>query len=393
MPVFLSLLAFASTAAHESLRARNTTDDRSPRMAGSKAATAVRSWNAKAAAAYLDQRETSWMGWSSAARDHGTFCISCHTALPYALARPALRRALTESDESEDEHKLIEDVSKRVRLWNEVQPYYGDKEYGGHKGPQSRATEAVLNTLVLANHDARKATLSQDTRAALGNMWALQQRAGDDKGAWLWQQFDLKPWESAGSQYYGAALAAVAVCLAPQNYRSGPEIQGNLKMLREYLQREYDAQTTLNRTALLWASTKCPDLITSVQRAAIVQEIFSKQQPDGGWNLFLLIKTWRDWGFSSLLGKWKRNDGTPQDLNSDGFATGFIAFALQEARVSREDARLHRALIWLAQNQDKANGSWTTYSLNRRRSPTSMTGQFMSDAATAYAVLALTDAE
>src|SRR5580692_12541184 len=53
---------------------------------------AVNSWDPKAAAAYLDQRAAWWMGWQGASRDHQTFCISCHTALPYALSRPALRK-------------------------------------------------------------------------------------------------------------------------------------------------------------------------------------------------------------------------------------------------------------------------------------------------------------
>ena len=50
-------------------------------------------WNSKSAAAYLDQRLSWWTNWQTAARDHDTFCISCHTALPYALGRPALRSA------------------------------------------------------------------------------------------------------------------------------------------------------------------------------------------------------------------------------------------------------------------------------------------------------------
>ena len=54
-------------------------------------------WNRKAAAAYLDQRADWWSSWPNAQRDHGTFCVSCHTALPYALARPALRQPLGES--------------------------------------------------------------------------------------------------------------------------------------------------------------------------------------------------------------------------------------------------------------------------------------------------------
>src|SRR6202011_2486917 len=56
----------------------------------------VNSWDQKAAAVYLDQRAGWWMEWPKAARDHQTFCVSCHTAVPYALSRPALRKALTE---------------------------------------------------------------------------------------------------------------------------------------------------------------------------------------------------------------------------------------------------------------------------------------------------------
>ena len=43
------------------------------------------SWNARAAAGYLDARQEWWQHWPNAARDHDTQCVSCHTALPYAL--------------------------------------------------------------------------------------------------------------------------------------------------------------------------------------------------------------------------------------------------------------------------------------------------------------------
>jgi hypothetical protein len=32
-------------------------------------------WSPKAAAAYLDEREAWWMTWSTAARDHDTYCV------------------------------------------------------------------------------------------------------------------------------------------------------------------------------------------------------------------------------------------------------------------------------------------------------------------------------
>ena len=47
-------------------------------------------WNEQAAAGYLDERQNWWMNWPRTARENGTFCVSCHTAAPYALARSAL---------------------------------------------------------------------------------------------------------------------------------------------------------------------------------------------------------------------------------------------------------------------------------------------------------------
>src|SRR2546423_10093365 len=76
------------------------------------------SWRNKAAS-YLDGRMEWWMGWPTAARDHQTFCVSCHTVAPYALGRPALRAALREQTPSATERKLIGNVTKRVRLWKE----------------------------------------------------------------------------------------------------------------------------------------------------------------------------------------------------------------------------------------------------------------------------------
>src|SRR6266850_5753362 len=77
-------------------------------------------WSPKAAAAYLDQRADWWMEWRPAARDHGTFCVSCHTALPYILSRAALRESLADDTPSANERRLLDNVTRRVRLWKEV---------------------------------------------------------------------------------------------------------------------------------------------------------------------------------------------------------------------------------------------------------------------------------
>jgi squalene-hopene/tetraprenyl-beta-curcumene cyclase len=348
------------------------------------------SWDPKAAAAYLDYREGWWMGWTGSARDHGTFCVSCHTALPYALSRPALRAALAEQTPSINERKLIDNVTERVRLWKEVGPYYSDQGYD-HKTAESRGTESVLNALILAGHDAQTGQLTDDTRAAFDNMWALEQTTGENKGSWPWLQFDQEPWEANDSAYYGATLAAMAVGTAPGNYAGAPEIQHNLASLREYLKRERAAQSTINRVFLLWASTKLPGILAPEERETIIHEIMSKQQADGGWRLASIAWRWNGWTVKSLENMWLREDGTPMEGKSDGVATGLMILALQDAGVPRDNAQLKRGVSWLMSNQNATDGSWPATSVNKRRHKSSETGRFMSDAATAFAVIALTD--
>lgn len=346
-------------------------------------------WDPRAAAAYLDYREGWWMQWTGSARDHGTFCVSCHTAMPYALSRPALRDALAETGPSEDERRLIENVTTRVRLWKDIGPYYSGAGYN-NKTAESRGTESVLNALILASRDAQNGTLSSDTRIAFNNMWALQQTAGDDRGSWLWLQFDQEPWEANDSAYYGAALAAIAVGTAPGNYASDAEIQAHVASLRQYLTRESAKQSVINRAFLLWASTKLSGLLQPSQQQAIIREILNKQQADGGWRLASIAWRWNGWSIKSFLNMWLREDGTPISGKSDGVATSLITLVLEDAGVSGNNVQLQRGLSWLTSNQN-AEGSWPASSVNKRRHISSDTGRFMSDAATAYAVLALTD--
>ena len=336
------------------------------------------SWNSRSAAAYLDQRASWWVTWKQAARDHDSFCISCHTALPYALARPSLRTALGEEGPSPTERQFVENVTKRVRLWDEVQPNYTDEKSGAPKSAESRATEAIINALVLVTYDAGKAKLSDDTRKALDNMWALQLKAGENRGAWSWLNFHNEPWEADDSQYWGTTLAAIAVGTAPKEYRS--EVRENMKLLGEYLRRGAKGQSTLNRTVLLWAAGKLPGLLSAAQKNAILEEIYAKQQEDGGWSASSLV-----------VSTWKRKDGTAMEAKSDGYATGLVTLALEQTGVRQSQAQLKRAIAWLEQNQDKTTGGWVATSLNKKRDPASDAGRFMSDAATAYSVLALSE--
>src|SRR5215813_12478656 len=239
-------------------------------LSSSPRAASLPSWNAKAAAAALDERQTWWASWPSAQRDHGTFCVSCHTALPYALARPGLRSSLGESQASAAEAALVENVLKRVRQWNEVAPFYNDQRNGLPKTSESRGTESILNAAVLVAQDAAKSTLSADTRTALANMWALQMKTGDLSGAWAWLNFKYEPWESEQAPYFGASIAAIAVATAPGGYASDPENKASVEALRAYLAKQIDHQQTFNRLMGLWASTKLPGTLSAAQQRAVV---------------------------------------------------------------------------------------------------------------------------
>jgi squalene-hopene/tetraprenyl-beta-curcumene cyclase len=333
-------------------------------------------WNEKSAAAYLDARIGWWMTWTTSQRDHGTFCVSCHTAVPYAMARPALHTASAGRDRTQLEWQLTDNVTKRVRMWGVVEPFYPDATRGVPKTFESRGTESVLNAIILTSYDARERTLSRDARLALENMWAQQITTGADRGAWPWLQFHNKPWEG-DSQFYGTTLAAIAVGTAPGGYRSLPQIQAGLQLLRDYFARTQESQVLIDRVALLWASAVVPGILTPVQQQAIISAALAKQQPDGGFSL------------SSFVGGWKRADGTALETRSDGYATGLVALALQESGVTRDQPQLQRALEWLVRNQQADDGHWLAWSLNKQRDLSTDIGRFMSDAATAYAVMAL----
>ncbi len=356
-----------------------------------KPATPPADWDRTGAARYLDARETWWMSWPTARRDQDTACISCHTAVPYAMARPALRQSLGESAPSATEQQMLGYVVKRVNLRAEVKPFYSDQEMGPKKTIESRGTEAVLNALVLARYDNQQGHLHPATKLAFSNMWSTQrgyEAGADEAGSWNWLNFHNAPWESDESHYYGAILAAIAVGMAPDHYAIDTNIQPQLQMLRGYLTRNYEAQPLLNRVVLLWASTRLPGLLSNEQRTALLAEIGNHQRADGGWSL-------------TTLGAWKREDHTPLDERSDGYSTGLIVYALEQVKSSKEevsplstrdDVVMDRGVAWLRAHQDKAEGLWPAYSLNKQRDAATDIGHFMSDAATSYSVMALTAA-
>jgi squalene-hopene/tetraprenyl-beta-curcumene cyclase len=269
----------------------------------------------------------------------------------------------------------------RVEQWNnldnaKIELFYSSDE---QKKKESWGTEAVINAVVLAFNDRSvgRTSPSKTTLRAFDNLWKTQAKTGGQKGSWEWLNFGLNPWEAEASRYYGAALAAVAVGTAPGYYQAGqkPELDARVQLLRQYLQVQLPRQNLFNRAWYLWAAAALDGTAASEQHKDVVAELFGKQKADGGWSL-------------SSLGNFIRGDGTAQQTTSDGYATGLLLHVLQTAGVPKTDPRVAKGLTWLIANQTPA-GEWRASSLNKERKPASLAGKFMTDAATAYAVLAL----
>jgi squalene-hopene/tetraprenyl-beta-curcumene cyclase len=329
-------------------------------------------WKPDQAGKYLDEREKVWLG---SAR-----CVSCHTGLPYALARPALRKLGGAGTPSEPETRLLAQVRLRVANWTKLDT----KEFGLYYDAsdelkkQSWGTEAVFNAVILAFDDRYqgRSSPSAATKQAFAHLWQTQVRAGDNKGAWEWLDFNEAPWGNKEARYFGAALAAIAVGSAPGYYTPGAEADADagVKLLQGYLRNGLPRQNLHNQAWGLWAAATIEGTLTRAEQKKVMDRLLDKQQEDGGWSL-------------PSLGTWVRNDHTAQETASDGYATALVLQVLQTVGMPKEDVRIARGLTWLRQHQ-AATGAWRSVSVVKKRDPASHAGKFMSDAATAFAVLA-----
>src|SRR5258708_5827564 len=130
---------------------------------------------------------------------------------------------------------------------------------------------------------------------------------------------------------------------------------------RKFARREYASQPLLNRIVLLWASGKFSGLLSHNEKLMLIDDIVKQQRPDGGWSL-------------ASLGNWVRSDHTPQEKDSDGYATGLVTVALKQSGIPRHQEAWRMGRMWLEQHQNKEDGSWRAYSLNKKRDLTTDVG-------------------
>ena len=354
-------------------------------------------WDPAAAAAYLDARMDLWFanGTKLKTGDTQTACVSCHAGLAYALSRPVLRRVMHVEVPSTQEARLIGDTTRRVETYSTHQVLY---DFNERRQIESRGTEAVLNAVILTSADAAKNLRepSAPAKKALARMWETQR----PDGRWDWLEFGLEPWETTEAAYHGATFAAFAAGTAA-GQPDGVATAG-IERLRAYLSTNYQAQHLYNRTWALLASTRLKQVVTDAQRDALIDELVRAQRDDGGWSLEAM-GPWR-WSKSAPPVK------SPGDLDaslltrSDGYATGLVVYTLKQAGVPSSHTAVRKGLGWLATNQrafslpEVPGRGWHAHSLNYDREHGGEKGEpwrrlFMSDTATAFAILALADSE
>src|SRR5262245_3323433 len=205
-------------------------------------------FSAAKAAAYIDGVGLAWT------RDRK--CATCHTNVPYMLARPKVS-----GGDPAPMIEVREFLATTVTKWEKQKPR---TDY-----------EVVATAFALAGNDAATTgRLHPLTKTALDKMWTIQKA----DGSWNWPDCDWPPLEH--DQFYGVAFVAVALALAPDHYADTPAATDGLKKLRGYLKAN-PATELHHRATLLWASSKIDGLLSDEEKKSTVAELRKLQLPDG----------------------------------------------------------------------------------------------------------------
>ena len=299
-------------------------------------------------AAYSFNKATEYLDRSSLAWTQKYKCFTCHTNFIHLMATADLQHRPKHFDQVKSALDTM--VTKR---WKE-------------KGPRWDA-EVIMSATALAFVDrSDQNKLSATTKMALDRIWTVQRK----DGGFDWLQCDWPPMES--DDEYGAAIAAVGLSAAPENYIRSESAKAGVNRLTQYIQTHGLARLH-HRALLIWADSLGGDWISDKETNVVVKEILQLQNQDGGWN-------------SPSLGKWKREDGQKTDKKSDGYGTGFALFILQKAGLDKDHKAIQNGVAWLKNNQ-RASGRWFTRSMSRDNR------HYLTNAGTAMAILALSEYE
>jgi squalene-hopene/tetraprenyl-beta-curcumene cyclase len=301
---------------------------------------------------HLDTAVVLWAG-----RQH---CVSCHTHGLYMMTRPALSVEWGRPDESVRDFVVAEAAAlQEAADWSGSVP-----------------VQLAYIARGLAIWDAHlRQTTSPETAAALKAAFETQAEDGSIRAKDRWPSLNA-------TTYHATVMLAMATAEAPAwiDMLDDAELRARVTRLHTFL-RDSSPKNDHDRLLLLWASTRLPDLLTSERRAELVDGVWQRQLPDGGWSIWNFAKPEELRGGRRALSIQAEPDYTHP--RSDGYQTGLAVVVLRDAGVSADDERIQKAVHWLLTHQ-RESGRWWTRSLN-----VSSRFHFVSYSGTAYAALAL----
>jgi len=283
-------------------------------------------------------------------------CVTCHTNGWGLAAQPVVAPS---SDEVAEGRAFAQGYLLGF-IKGESKP---SGQYGSGEGMVSTAAFLALS-------DARTGDeVHEATRQGLDHAWELL----DESGTWeSWLQCSWPPFESDAE--YGPTLMLVALGelkdaakITAADRRSAQRMIGYLK--------ENEPVSLHAKAMRLWAASHWPKAAPSKDRRAWQKELLAARGEDGGWSM------------ASLSGPaWKRDGGEAQTTTSEAYPTAFSVYVLLETGTKRSDEVITAGLRWLREHQ-REGGDWYT------RSPRRDGKDYISRAATAFALMALAEKE
>lgn len=294
----------------------------------------------EAAAGYLDRR----------AHLSENNCYACHSTFTYLPARSLI-------------DPLAPEVMRTRVMLERLLTKLHDPAQAKTVKTQHVSRVRLLAAVELARHDAATTgRLDPVTRLALDHLWKQQNAAGGID--WI----HVREAPQAIDDWWPAAMIALGVAAAPEDYASTEAAKAGLEKLRGWF-RSRTAATRHEEALTLLADSAIGGILADSQRKAFLDSIRSGQRADGGWGM-------------TDLAPWERKDKKPLDASrSDGYATALCVYVLARCGVDRSDPVLRKGTEWLKSNQ-RETGGWFTQSPFARDKLASNTG-------TSFAVQAL----
>jgi len=274
-------------------------------------------------------------------------CFTCHTNVPYLYGRHLI--GVNDPAAQDIRKALEENVQKSIDTKRPLQNFYA----------VSAATALAINDSITTKK------LHPLTKHAMDHMWTVQQKGG------------RMPWGGGGppigSDHFGAAITAVAVAVAPEEYAKTEAGQQGLQRVRDWLKANQPTNY-YDKAMVVWAASLVEGILTEEQKSTYIKELVAKQLPDGSWSL----PTFGD-------GKQAMKKGAPQVEQNpvgDGYATGLTVYALRQAGLPANDPVVAKGVTWLKTHQLES-GRWPTQSLS------SSVGNVLTNTASVFVVMAL----